>query len=130
MASEPEFSRDPKSTAVRVGPSTAVTATNSTDVINLTAHGFANGDEVRFINASGTVYARAEVVTVTDALTLTLSRKVTVTPGDRFEVYLKVPPAPHEQSNEELLGYATDKVLSVAVSPAGLAQGIALIKAL
>jgi hypothetical protein len=26
--------------------------------------------------------------------------------------------------------YATDKVLSVAVSPAGLAQGIALIKAL
>ncbi len=69
------------------------------------------GDEVRFINASGTVYARAEVVTVTDALTVTLSRKVTVTPGDRFEVYLRVPPVPHEQSNEELLGYATDKVL-------------------
>jgi hypothetical protein len=52
MASEPEFSRDPKSTAVRVGPSTAVTATNSTDVINLTAHGFANGDEVRFISGT------------------------------------------------------------------------------
>lgn len=69
------------------------------------------GDEVRFIGASGDVYARAEVVKVTGALTLTLSRKVTVTPGDRFEVYLKVPPVPHEQSNEELLGYATDRVL-------------------
>jgi hypothetical protein len=69
------------------------------------------GDEVRFINTSGTVYARAEVVKVTGALTLKLSRKVTVSPGDRFEVYLKVPPVPHEQSNEELLGYATDRVL-------------------
>jgi hypothetical protein len=69
------------------------------------------GDEVRFINTSGDVYARAEVVTITGALTLKLSRKVTVTPGDRFEVYLKVPPVPHEQSNEELLGYATDTVL-------------------
>jgi hypothetical protein len=69
------------------------------------------GDEVRFIDASGEVYARAEVVKVTGALTLTLSRKVTVTPGDRFEVYLKVPPVPHEQSNEELLGYATDRVV-------------------
>ncbi len=69
------------------------------------------GDEVRFLDASGTVFARAEVVTVTGALTLTLSRKVTVTPGDRFEVYLRTPPVPHEQSNEELLGYATDRVL-------------------
>jgi hypothetical protein len=69
------------------------------------------GDEVRFLNASGVITARAEVVKVTGARTLTLSRKVTVTPGARFEVYLKVPPVPHEQSNEELLGYATDRVL-------------------
>ena len=69
------------------------------------------GDEVRFLNASGVIAARAEVVKVTGARTLTLSRKVTVTPGARFEVYLKVPPVPHEQSNEELLGYATDRVL-------------------
>ena len=69
------------------------------------------GDEVRFIDASGEVYARAEVVRVTGALTLTLSPRVTVTAGDRFEVYLRVPPVPHEQSNEELLGYATDKVV-------------------
>ena len=70
------------------------------------------GDEVRFIDVTtGEEVARAEVVTVTGALTLTLSRKVTVNPGDRFEVYLKVPPVPHEQSNEELLGYATDRVL-------------------
>lgn len=74
------------------------------------------GDEVRFLNASGEVYARAEVVKVTGATTLTLSRKVTVTPGDRFEVYLRVPPVPHEQSNEELLGYATDKVMATRVA--------------
>jgi hypothetical protein len=69
------------------------------------------GDEVRFLDANGVIFARAEVVTVTGALTLLLSRKVTVNFGDRFEIYLKVPPVPHEQSNEELLGYATDTVL-------------------
>ena len=69
------------------------------------------GDEVRFLGGSGEVTDRAEVVKVTGALTLTLSKKLIVTPGTRFEVYLKVPPVPHEQSNEELLGYATDKVV-------------------
>ena len=69
------------------------------------------GDEVRFLDASGAVTAHSEVVRVTGALTLTLSKRVSITPGTRFEVYLRVPPVPHEQSNEELLGYATDKVI-------------------
>lgn len=69
------------------------------------------GDEVRFLDASGEVYARAEVAKISGSLTVTLSRKVTVNPGDRFEVYLRTPPVPHEQSNEELLGYATDRVI-------------------
>lgn len=69
------------------------------------------GDEVRFLDTNGEVTDRAEVVKITSALTLTLSKKLSVSPGTRFEVYLKVPPVPHEQSNEELLGYATDKVV-------------------
>jgi len=69
------------------------------------------GDEVRFLDATGNITDRAEVVVITGDLTLTLSRKLTVVPGTRFEVYLKVPPVPHEQSNEELLGFATDHVV-------------------
>lgn len=90
---------DPTGTATQLGNFTSA-------LVNVNP-----GDEVRFLDATGSVYAGAEVVTVTGALTIILSRKVTVTPGDRFEVYLRVPPVPHEQSNEELLGYATDRVI-------------------
>lgn len=69
------------------------------------------GDEVRFLDVNGDVTDRAEVVKVTSTLTLTLSKRLTIAPGTRFEVYLRVPPVPHEQSNEELLGYATDRVV-------------------
>ena len=81
------------------------------------------GDEVRFLSTNGTVTARAEVVKVTGARTLTLSKRLTVSPGTRFEVYLKVPPVPHEQSNEELLGYATDKVVVSRVADYATQKG-------
>lgn len=50
------------------------------------------GDEVRFLDTNGAVVSRAEVVKVTGARTLTLSKRLTVSPGTRFEVYLRVPP--------------------------------------
>lgn len=86
------------------------TATQLGDFTNVSVN-IHPGDEVRFLDTNGIVVSRAEVVKVTGARTLTLSKRLTVSPGTRFEVYLKVPPVPHEQSNEELLGYATDKVV-------------------
>ena len=86
------------------------TATQLGDFTNVSVN-VHPGDEVRFLDAQGAVVSRAEVVKVTGARTLTLSKRLTVSPGTRFEVYLKVPPVPHEQSNEELLGYATDRVV-------------------
>lgn len=72
------------------------------------------GDEVRFLDASGAVFARAEVTVVeTDGKTLTLSKNALpgVLPGTRFEIYLRSAPIPQEQSNEELLDLAIDRVL-------------------
>ena len=69
------------------------------------------GDEVRFLDTNGLVTARAEVTKIAGDFTLYLSRRLSVSPGTSFEVYLRTAPVPQEQSNEELLGYVTDKVI-------------------
>ncbi len=69
------------------------------------------GDVVRFLDSNGEVSDTAEILNIPSTITLVLSKKVTFAPGTKFEIYLKVPPVPQEQSNEELLGFATDTVL-------------------
>jgi len=72
------------------------------------------GDQVRFLDSLGEVFAEAEVKAVeTDGKTLSISKNALpgVVPGIRFEVYLRTAPIPHEQSCEELLALATDEVL-------------------
>ena len=70
------------------------------------------GDVVRFLDpGTGELLDQAEVVKVTGTNTLLLSKKLTYGAGTPFQVYLRVPPVPHEQSNEELLGYATEKTV-------------------
>ena len=112
----------PVDASVPPDPQVGGTATQLGDFTN-TSVNIHPGDEVRFLDTLGVVVSRAEVVGVTDALTLTLSKKVVVAPGTRFEVYLKVPPVPHEQSNEELLGYATDKVVLSRVADYATQKG-------
>lgn len=73
-----------------------------------------SGDQVRFLGVSGEVIAEAEILVVeTDGKTLTLSKNSlpSVAPGTRFEIYLRSAPIPQEQSAEELLALATDRVL-------------------
>lgn len=76
--------------------------------------GIKSGDQVRFLDALGAVVAEAEILTVeTDGKTLTISKNALtgVTPGTRFEVYLRTAPIPHEQSCEELLDLTVDRLL-------------------
>lgn len=70
------------------------------------------GDLVRFLNSSGDVIEESEVRAITGDLTLGLSRiNLTVAPGTRFEVFLRTPLIPQEQSGEELLTLVTEQVL-------------------
>ena len=70
------------------------------------------GDSVRFLDASGAVLTESEILSIDGALSLTLSTSgITVTPGTGFEIYLRVPPIPQEQSAQELLAFATDSVV-------------------
>lgn len=70
------------------------------------------GDVVRFLNASGEVIESAEVLSVDGALSMTLSRfGLVIAPATRFEIYLQTPSIPQEQSAEQLLELATDRVV-------------------
>lgn len=75
--------------------------------------GIRSGDMVRFLNATGAVIAEAEISVVeTDGKTLALSKNaLPIVPGTRFEIYLRSAPIPQEQSNEELLALAIDRLL-------------------
>jgi preprotein translocase subunit Sec61beta len=53
MAANPQYIRIPNVPSVRISPDRAVTADITTNAITLAAHGFAAGNEVRFV--SGTV---------------------------------------------------------------------------
>ena len=69
------------------------------------------GDLLRLLDEYGDVADEAEVLGVQDESTLLLAIPgLTVTPavGQRFEVFLRKAPVPHEQSYEQLLDLITD----------------------
>ena len=104
---------EPVNTLLRPLPLVGGTATQLGDFTDPKI-GIKSGDQVRFIDTLGVVVAEAEVLVVeTDGKTLTISKNAltSVAPGTRFEVYLRTAPIPHEQSCEELLDLATDKLL-------------------
>lgn len=70
------------------------------------------GDLVRFLDTTGRVLEEAEVQSIRGALSIALSRgNITVASSTRFEIHLRSPLVPQEQSAEELLALATDQVL-------------------
>ena len=75
------------------------------------------GDVFRVLDASGALLDEGVVTDVTGATTLKIaapsfkSLLASDVIGKTFEVYLRLAPVPHEQSNEQLLALITDKVV-------------------
>jgi hypothetical protein len=72
------------------------------------------GDLFRLLDENGDLVEEAVIAQVVDGSALKLEPPgLTVTPavGQRFEVYLRRAPVPHEQSNEELLNLITDRLV-------------------
>jgi len=76
------------------------------------------GDIFRLIDPTGALVETIEVAGVMSATKLLLRRPGLTDPGFlanpslySFEVYLRKPPVPHEQSNEQLLDLVTDEIL-------------------
>jgi hypothetical protein len=104
---------EPVDTQLVPSPLVGGTATQMGDFTD-TDMGIRSGDQVRFLDSLGRVVSEADILVVeTDGKTLTLSKNALtlVSPGTRFEVYLRTAPIPHEQSCAELLELATDRVL-------------------
>jgi hypothetical protein len=104
------------STSTRVftaGTATYGTATNVGDFNEAQAQ-IQAGDELRVFDGDGNLLATAEVQRVLSATTLKLRRPGllgTLAGAASFEVYLRSPLVPGEQSAEELLGAATDTLV-------------------
>jgi hypothetical protein len=73
------------------------------------------GDTFRRLDEDGNVIEERIIKEVMNAYTITLNPPVLVEPFDaansRFEIYIQNSPVPHEQSNEQLLGMLTDKLV-------------------
>jgi len=69
------------------------------------------GDSIRFISPSGTTLTTSEIVGVQNQILTLVACEETIAPGTRFEVILRTPPVPHEQSVAELADLATDRVI-------------------
>lgn len=65
------------------------------------------GDVVRFLSATGVVVASCDVLLVSNQSLGLVACEIPITPGTRFEVLLRTPPVPHEQSVNELADLAT-----------------------
>ena len=74
------------------------------------------GDELRILDTNGNVIVKAVISGITGPQSVQLSTAVSITSGNRFEVYLKTPLVPHEQSCEELLSDVTEKTLLTRVA--------------
>jgi hypothetical protein len=72
------------------------------------------GDIFRLLDGFGDVVEEAVISAVVDSGTLRLEPpglQSTLFVGQRFEIYLRRAPVPHEQSNEQLLDLITDQVV-------------------
>jgi len=76
------------------------------------------GDRFRLLDDDGTLIEEVEITGVEDSVTLKLAMpgitrrtpaELTALGGMRFEIYLRQPPVPHEQSNEQLLELISDR---------------------
>lgn len=104
----------PVSNAIMPIPVSGGTSTQLGD-FNLKELGIRSGDQIRFLDALGNVVSEAEILVVeADGKTLILSKNAlqgVVASTTRFEIYLRTPLIPQEQSNAELLALVTDKLL-------------------
>jgi hypothetical protein len=71
------------------------------------------GDMFRLLDDNGNVIEEIEIDSIQDDSTLILTTPGLQTNpiGQRFEIYLRQSPVPHEQSNEQLLSLMTNKVV-------------------
>lgn len=69
------------------------------------------GDMVRFIGPSGDTIITSDIIAVQDQILTLVACEATISPGTRFEVLLRTPVIPHEQSVGELADLATDQVI-------------------
>lgn len=67
------------------------------------------GDVVQFLSATGVVVASCDVLLVSNQSLGLVACEIPITPGTRFEVLLRTPPVPHEQSVNELANLATEE---------------------
>lgn len=76
------------------------------------------GDTVRLLDANGNVTDEAEIGSITGANTLDMRDpgfETAPVAGTNFEIYLRQPPVPHEQSNEQLFDLAVEEVIHQTV---------------
>lgn len=78
-----------------------------------TSLGLNPGDVVRFLSpTTKSLLGEAEVTVLQGPLTLTLNPPgLVIPPGSLFEIFLRVPPVPQEQSSEELFSLAVDTLV-------------------
>ena len=69
------------------------------------------GDILRLFNTAGELVAESEIKRIVSSTVLELRQEVPTLASGTFEVYLKQPSVPHEQSLEELLAFITKTVV-------------------
>lgn len=87
------------------------------------------GDTFRLLDTDGTLLEEVEIVGIVDDVTLQLAPpgitavSAAAVNGKPFQVYLRQPPVPHQQSNEQLLDLLTDEVVLERTADYGIQQG-------
>ena len=77
------------------------------------------GDTIRLLDASGNVTEEVEIGVITGTNTLEMRDpgfESAPLAGTNFEIYLRQPPVPHEQSNEQLFDLAVEEVVHETVA--------------